>query len=97
MKRTLSFLLVSTLALTTAPALRADVKTQHKTTFQMGGMLGSIANRFAGDAAKDGLVYVQALQHLFDLDDEAVEPSPLKERTSSEESRFEPELGGSGG
>lgn len=62
MKRTTSFLLVSALVLVTAPFLRADVKTQHKTSFRLGGMLGSIANRFAGDAAKDGVVSTTAVK-----------------------------------
>ena len=62
MKRIVSFLLVLALALVTAPLLRADVKTQHKTTFQLAGMLGSIANRFAGDAAKDGAVSTTAVK-----------------------------------
>lgn len=39
-----------------APLLHADVTTRHKTTFQMGGTLGGLMNRFAGDAAKDGAV-----------------------------------------
>ena len=62
MKRIASCLVVSTLLLSVAPRLAADVKTQHKTTFQLGGMLGSIANRFAGDAAKDGAVSTVAVR-----------------------------------
>ena len=38
MKRIASCLVVSTLLLSVAPRLAADVKTQHKTTFQLGGM-----------------------------------------------------------
>jgi hypothetical protein len=37
-------------------ALLADIKTQEKTTFQMGGAMGGLINRLAGDAAKDGVV-----------------------------------------
>jgi hypothetical protein len=40
----------------TSPALFADIKTQEKTSFQMGGVMGGLINRFAGDAAKDGVV-----------------------------------------
>jgi hypothetical protein len=36
--------------------LSADIKTQEKTSFQMGGALGGLINKFAGDAAKDGVV-----------------------------------------
>lgn len=36
--------------------LFADIKTQEKTSFQMGGAIGGLINRFAGDAAKDGVV-----------------------------------------
>jgi hypothetical protein len=38
------------------------VKTQHKTSFQLGGMLGGLVNRFAGDAAKDGVVSTTAIK-----------------------------------
>lgn len=37
-------------------ALLADIKTQEKTTFQMGGAMGGLINKLAGDAAKDGVV-----------------------------------------
>lgn len=39
-----------------SPTLWADIKTQEKTSFQMGGALGGLINKFAGDAAKDGVV-----------------------------------------
>ena len=39
-----------------ASSLTADIKTQEKTTFQMGGALGGLINKLAGDAAKDGVV-----------------------------------------
>jgi hypothetical protein len=44
-----------------ASSLRADIKTQEKTSFQMGGMLGGLINRLAGDAAKDGVVSTVAV------------------------------------
>ncbi len=62
MKRTVSLLLVFALVLVAAPFLHADVKTQHKATFQLGGMLGGLMNRFAGDAAKDGVVSSMAVK-----------------------------------
>lgn len=37
-------------------SLLADIKTQEKTTFQMGGAMGGLINKLAGDAAKDGVV-----------------------------------------
>jgi hypothetical protein len=62
MKRTTSLLLVAALAVTTAELVHADVKTQHKVMFQLGGSLGGLVNRFAGDAAKDGVVETVALK-----------------------------------
>jgi len=62
MKRTSSFLFAIALVLTAATILRADVKTQHKASFQLGGMLGGLVNRFAGDAAKDGVVSTMAVK-----------------------------------
>ena len=62
MKRTTIGFVVATLLVALAPRLAADVKTQHKNIFQMGGMLGGIVNRFAGDLAKDGLVSTVAVK-----------------------------------
>lgn len=62
MKRTYSILLATALVIATSSLIRADVKTQHKTSFQLGGTLGAIANRFAGDAAKDGVVATMAVK-----------------------------------
>ena len=58
----LCVLLAAAIIVWAAPALRADVKTQHKTMFQMGGMLGGLMNRFAGDAAKDGAVETMSIK-----------------------------------
>lgn len=55
-------LTIATVVLSLASSIHADVKTQHKTSFQLGGTLGAIANRFAGDAAKDGIVQTMALK-----------------------------------
>lgn len=38
------------------PTVFADVKMQEKTIFQMGGAMGGLINKLAGDAAKDGVV-----------------------------------------
>ncbi|OYW05878.1 MAG: hypothetical protein B7X11_01570, partial [Acidobacteria bacterium 37-65-4] len=62
MKRTTSFLVVTALVLSSASFLHADVKTQHKTSFKLEGMLGGLLNRFAGDAAKDGLIRTTAVK-----------------------------------
>lgn len=62
MKRTTSFLVTAALVLSTAPFIHADVKTQHKTSFKLEGMLGGLVNRFAGDAAKDGLISTTAVK-----------------------------------
>lgn len=62
MKRATPVLLAIALIVTTAPFIHADIKTQHKTMFQLGGAIGAIANRFAGDAAKDGVVQTMAIK-----------------------------------
>ena len=62
MQRVLTGVLAAAIIVWAAPALRADVKTQHKTMFQMGGMLGGLMNRFAGDAAKDGAVETMSIK-----------------------------------
>jgi len=48
--------------LITASSLFADIKMQEKTTFQMGGAMGGLINKLAGDAAKDGLVSTVAVR-----------------------------------
>ncbi len=62
MNRTTSFLIATALVLSTAPLIHADVKTQHKTSFKLEGMLGGLINRFAGDAAKDGVISTTAVK-----------------------------------
>ncbi len=62
MKRSTSLLLATALVVASTSLLRADVKTQHKTMFKLGGTLGALANRFAGDAAKDGVVQTMAVK-----------------------------------
>jgi hypothetical protein len=62
MKRAITSVLIAGIIVWAAPMLRADVKTQHKTTFKMGGALGGLMNRFAGDAAKDGAVEAMSIK-----------------------------------
>lgn len=62
MKRTVTAILATAIIVWAAPILRADVKTQHKTTFKMGGALGGLINRMAGDAAKDGAIETMSLK-----------------------------------
>lgn len=51
------FAATTALAVVIASAsLVADIKIQEKTTFQMGGAMGGLINKLAGDAAKDGVV-----------------------------------------
>lgn len=45
-----------------APSVFADIKTQEKASFQVGGALGGLINKFAGDAAKDGVVSSVAIR-----------------------------------
>lgn len=52
--RRVTFVTLAVLA--AASVIHADVKTQEKTSLQFGGTLGGLMNRFAGDAAKDGVV-----------------------------------------
>lgn len=47
---------VLSLSLAGAAVSQAGVKTEEKTQFQFGGLLGGIMNRFGGKAAKEGVV-----------------------------------------
>lgn len=60
--RARTMLFTAALVTMAASLTLADVKTQHRTTFQLGGTLGALVNRFGGDAAKDGLVETVALK-----------------------------------
>lgn len=48
--------------LAAAPVLQADVKTEEKTTFELGGMLGRVASVFGGKAAREGVTSTVALK-----------------------------------
>jgi hypothetical protein len=56
MRRHHLFAAATLAALSIGTSMSADVKTQERTSFQMGGALGGLINKFAGDAAKDGVV-----------------------------------------
>jgi hypothetical protein len=85
-----SALLASTALL--APALRADVTTRRKTQFKLEGILGSLVNRFGGDAAKNGLESTIAVKgnrmstisnvsgHIVDLDEQKVYDLDVKKK-----------------
>jgi hypothetical protein len=49
-------------ALVLATSLRADVKTKEKTLMKFEGMMGGMINRFAGAAAKEGVVSTVAVK-----------------------------------
>lgn len=48
--------------LAAVPVLQADVKTEEKTTFELGGMLGRVVNVFGGKAAREGVTSTVALR-----------------------------------
>lgn len=54
--------LVATLALASSQALRADVRTDEKTRFQLAGALGKVVNFFGGKAAREGVTSTVALK-----------------------------------
>ena len=50
-----ALVLVAGLALVSTQALRADVRSEQKTKFQLAGALGKVVNLFGGKAARDGV------------------------------------------
>lgn len=54
--------LAACLALASTQALRADVRSDHKTKFQLAGALGKVVNFFGGKAARDGVTSTVALK-----------------------------------
>ena len=44
------------------PVLRADVKTQQKSSFKFAGAVGSVLNKFGGATTKEGLVTTSAIK-----------------------------------
>ena len=54
--------LVAVLALLTARAVRADVRSEEKTKFQLAGVLGRMVNFFGGKAAREGVTSTVAVK-----------------------------------
>jgi hypothetical protein len=54
--------LVAVLALASSQALRADVRSDQKTKFQLAGALGKVVNFFGGKAARDGVTSTVAIK-----------------------------------
>ena len=54
--------LTSLCVIASVPVLQADVKTEEKTKFELGGMLGRVASVFGGKAARDGVTSTIALK-----------------------------------
>lgn len=52
----------ATLALVSSQALNADVRSEEKTRFQMGGALGRVMNMFGGRAAREGVTETVAVK-----------------------------------
>lgn len=61
MKRRLTFFAPLAMAALLAPALSADVKTREHTLTKFEGFLGGLANRFGGQAAKEGITSTVAV------------------------------------
>lgn len=53
---------VAVLALTSTQALRADVRSEEKTKFQLAGALGRVVNIFGGKAAREGITTSTAVK-----------------------------------
>ena len=54
--------LAACLAVASTPALRADVRSDQKTKFQLAGALGKVVNFFGGKAARDGVTSTVVLK-----------------------------------
>lgn len=53
---------VAVLALASTQALRADVRSEEKTKFQLAGALGRVVNMFGGKAAREGVTSTTAVK-----------------------------------
>jgi hypothetical protein len=63
MSRTrIAIVLAATLALASTQALRADVRSDQKTRFQLAGALGKVVNLFGGKAAREGVTSTVAIK-----------------------------------
>ena len=87
--------LAACLALASTQALRADVRSDQKTKFQLAGALGKVVNFFGGKAARDGVTSTVALKgnrmmttsgdtgQIIDLTEEKVYSLDLKKKSYS--------------
>jgi hypothetical protein len=85
--------LALSLLMGSAAALRADVRTEERTKFQLAGMLGKIVNIFGGKGAREGVVSTVAVKgdrkmttnestgQIIDLAEEKVYDLDLKKKT----------------
>src|SRR4029079_7933715 len=81
------------LALASTQALRADVRSDQKTKFQLAGALGKVVSIFGGKAAREGVTSTQALKgnrkitlndttgQIVDLAEEKVYDLDMKKKT----------------
>jgi len=87
--------LAACLAVASTQALRADVRSDQKTKFQLAGALGKVVNFFGGKAARDGVTSTVALKgnrmmttsgdtgQIIDLSEEKVYSLDLKKKSYS--------------
>jgi hypothetical protein len=95
MSRTrITIALVAALALPSSQALRADVRSDQKTKFQLAGALGKVVNFFGGKAAREGVTSTVAIKgnrmlttsgdntgQIVDLAEEKIYDLDLKKKT----------------
>jgi hypothetical protein len=85
--------LVATLAMSSTVGLRADIRTDNKTKFQLAGALGKVVNFFGGKAAREGVTSTVAVKgdrmmtttgstgQIIDLNEEKIYDLDLKKKT----------------
>jgi hypothetical protein len=85
--------LVLSMGLASAASLRADVRSDQKTKFQLAGALGKVVSIFGGKAAREGVTSTQALKgnrkityndatgQIVDLSEEKVYDLDMKKKT----------------
>jgi hypothetical protein len=85
--------LVACLALSSTVALRADIRTDNKTKFQLAGALGKVVNFFGGKSAREGVTSTIAVKgnrmmtmtgttgQIIDLDEEKIYDLDTKKKS----------------
>jgi hypothetical protein len=75
------------LAISALTSLHADVKTEERTKFELGGMLGKVVNIFGGKDAREGTMTTVALKgsrkSMFNDSTGRSSTSPKKRSTTS--------------